>query len=183
MSEELLVRQCAPTLAGIKTGNLFSCDCADRQTLLRQIRDLNRRLAPKGLCLLPMRIRDTRALLYLYRPARLRADLAQTDACALLHDAGYNCSSCNACLGALIRRLRTAEAFPHEIGLFLSYPPEDVRGFIENGASGFKCVGTWKVYGDAHAAQRRFRQYKSCTELYCRLWRAGSAIERLAVPA
>ncbi len=30
MSEELLVCHCAPMLAGIKTGNLFSCACASR---------------------------------------------------------------------------------------------------------------------------------------------------------
>ena len=35
MSEELVVRQCAPTLAGIKTGSLFSCPC-DSPEELRQ---------------------------------------------------------------------------------------------------------------------------------------------------
>lgn len=183
MSEELLVRQCAPTLAGIKTGNLFSCDCRDRAALMRQIRELNRRLAPKGLCLLPMRVGGGRALLYLYRPARLRSDLADRNAAALLREAGYDCTSCARCLGGLIRRLRAAAEFPHEIGLFLSYPPEDVRGFMEHHAADFKCVGTWKVYGDEAAAKRQFAKYRSCTELYCRLWRAGSSVERLAVSA
>ena len=36
MSEELVVRQCAPTLAGIKTGSLFSCPC-DSPEELRQV--------------------------------------------------------------------------------------------------------------------------------------------------
>ena len=31
MSEDLLIRHCSPTLAGIKTGNLFSCACASRR--------------------------------------------------------------------------------------------------------------------------------------------------------
>ena len=34
MSEELLIKQCAPTLAGIKTGSLFPCPCDDREALL-----------------------------------------------------------------------------------------------------------------------------------------------------
>ena len=55
MSEEILVRQGAPTLAGIKTGSLFPCPCEDREALLSDIRKLNRRLSPKGLCLLPLR--------------------------------------------------------------------------------------------------------------------------------
>ena len=33
MSEELVVRQCAPTLAGIKTGSLFSCPCDSPEEL------------------------------------------------------------------------------------------------------------------------------------------------------
>ena len=57
MSEEILIRQGAPTLAGIKTGSLFPCPCEDREDLLADIRRLNRRLVPKGLCLLPIRFR------------------------------------------------------------------------------------------------------------------------------
>ena len=55
MSEELLIRQGAPTLAGIKTGSLFPCACVCRATLLSEIRRINRTLTPKGLCLLPYR--------------------------------------------------------------------------------------------------------------------------------
>lgn len=75
MPEELVVRQCAPTLAGLKTGSLFRAACTDKKALLAQIRDLNQRLREKGLCLIPLRFRDGNALLYLYRPARLKIDL------------------------------------------------------------------------------------------------------------
>ena len=34
MSEEILIRQGAPTLAGIKTGSLFPCPCENREALL-----------------------------------------------------------------------------------------------------------------------------------------------------
>ena len=53
MSEETVVRQCAPTLAGIKTGSLFPCPYDSREELLQDVRSLNKRLVPKGLCLLP----------------------------------------------------------------------------------------------------------------------------------
>ena len=58
MSEEMVVRQCAPTLAGIKAGSLFPCPCTDRDALLDEVRQLNRRLSPKGLCLLPLRFTE-----------------------------------------------------------------------------------------------------------------------------
>ena len=89
MAEEILIRQGAPTLAGIKTGSLFPCPCEDREALLSDIRKLNRRLSPKGLCLLPIRFLAGQALLYLYRPAGLRRDLRDAQASELLRQAGY----------------------------------------------------------------------------------------------
>ena len=181
MSEEYVVRQCAPTLAGIKTGSLFPCPYQSRQSLMGEIRALNRRLSPKGLILLPVRYLDGKALLYLYRPSNLRQDLKDRLAAQVLEQAGYSCSKSEQCVVRLIRRLKENEDFPHEIGLFLSYPPEDVKGFIDNRACNFKCSGLWKVYGDEARAQAMFARFRKCTEIYCKLWQEGSSIEQLAV--
>ena len=181
MSEELLVRQAAPTLAGIKTGSLFPCQYETRRQLTSDIRHLNRILRGKGLCLLPLRMRERRALLYLYRPAQLQRDLQNGLAAELLHQAGYAAGSCAQCVAELIRRFRRDSAFPHEVGLFLSYPPEDVKGFINHRAGGFKCTGLWKVYGDEEKARSLFAKYRKCTEIYCALWQSGSRLEQLAV--
>ena len=180
MSDELMVRQCAPTLAGIKTGSLFSCLYDSRESLLVEIKDLNRRLVPKGLYLLPMRF-GRRATLYLYRPDRLSHDLTDKLAGEILADAGYQGKSAGQCVAELARRLRTQERFPHEVGLFLSYPPEDVKGFIDNQAGNFKCVGLWKVYGDEARARALFRRYDRCTADYCRCLSAGRRLDDLAV--
>ena len=161
MSEEILVRQGAPTLAGIKTGSLFPCPCEDKEALFADIRRLNRLLVPKGLCLLPIRFLKGQVLLY--------------------HHAGYNSGHCGRCIANLIRRFREGGEFPHEVGLFLSYPPEDVKGFIDHRACNFKCAGLWKVYGDEKKARELFARFKKCTEIYCALWEAGSGIEQLAV--
>lgn len=181
MSEEYVVRQCAPTLAGIKTGSLFPCPYQSRHALMGEIRALNRRLSPKGLILLPVRYLDGKALLYLYRPSNLRQDLKDRLAAQVLEQAGYSCSKSEQCVVRLIRRLKENEDFPHEIGLFLSYPPEDVKGFIDNRACNFKCSGLWKVYGDEARAQAMFARFRKCTEIYCKLWQEGSSIEQLAV--
>lgn len=60
MSEENLVRQCAPTLAGIKTGTIFPVSFETKAELTTDIRDLNRILVPKGLRLLPLCYRENR---------------------------------------------------------------------------------------------------------------------------
>lgn len=181
MSEELIVRHCSPTLAGLKTGSLFSCACSSREELTQALRRLNRTLVPKGLCVIPLRQGNGRALIYVYRRSDLKRDLGDKQARALLEANGYVPEQMDRCVMRLIERIGTSEEFPHEIGLFLSYPPEDVCGFIENKACDHKCVGCWKVYGDVEAAQRTFERYAKCTRVYCDIWRNGRSLERLTV--
>lgn len=181
MSDDFIVRNCAPTLAGIKTGNLFNCPFESKEALLDSVRRMNKRLGPKGLRVVPLRFSDKKALIYLYRPKKLRKDLSDTAAAQLLQKHGYNTASCEKCICHLVKKLRQQEDFPHEIGLFLGYPPEDVCGFMENNAGNCKCVGCWKVYGDEDAARKKFAQYKKCTKVYCDQWAKGKDIERLTV--
>lgn len=176
-----LVKHGASTLAGLTTGNLFSIGYRTREELRGELRRRNRRLAAKGLRLLPLRYGESKVLLYLYRPALLKRDLDDADAKRLLAELGYVGVTPEEHLLRLIGRLAEASEFPHEIGLFLGYPPEDVRGFIENKADNYKCVGLWKVYGDVQRAQQRFSQIRKCTDLYQRLWTNAASLERLLV--
>lgn len=181
MSEEILVRHCSPTLAGMKTGNLFTCPFPNQLEMKECVRCWNRTLTTKGLRALPMRYSGGRALIYVYRPNKLTEDLQHNLAEQLLRDRGYCTATSGQCIVHLIKRLCEYEEFPHEIGLFLGYPPEDVRGFIENKADGCKCVGCWKVYGDEKTAKATFAKYKKCTDVYCNQYAKGRSIERLIV--
>ena len=181
MSDDLFVQCCAPTLAGIKTGSLFTFAYESRQAMTEDIRSLNRTLAPHGLRILPLRFSKGRALLYLFRPAGLRRDLRDKTAMEILNEAGYGGLGLEQCIQRLKKRLCESKDFPHEIGLFLSYPPEDVRGFIDNKAQNYKFIGYWKVYGDENKARRTFEQYIKCTDSYCRSLSAGYGLAELAV--
>ena len=180
MPDEPVIRHCAPTLASIKTANLFSCKYESREELYASIRSLNRRLSGKGLRILPLKCRDGRALIYVYRPNRLFQDLTDASASELLRACGYECCGTNRCIVRLIERLQEGDAFPHEIGLFLGYPPEDVEGFIYR-RSEAKYTGYWKVYGDVESAQRTFQRYRRCTDSYLKQASRGLEIERLTV--
>lgn len=181
MPEELVIRHCSPTLAGLKTANMFTCRFSSAQEMNREIRLLNKRLVGKGLRVLPLRYHEGVGLIYIYRPSRLERDLRDDGAEALLAHFGYRGASPIQCVAELIRRLQQSGEFPHEIGLFLGYPPEDVRGFIENRAGGSKCVGSWKVYGDVEKARKTFEKYEKCSRVYYDLWSQGRSIERLTV--
>jgi hypothetical protein len=181
MSEDMFVRHCAPTLAGLKTGNLFACGFESEYEMRNTVKAVNRRLRGKGLCFVPMRYRNGKALLYLYRPDRLRNDLRHDIARDILDGCGYSPEQPGRCINCLREKLSECEDFPHEIGLFLGYPPDDVRGFMEQGAKNCKCSGCWKVYGDEKSALRLFEKYKKCTEVYSRRHAEGFPVERLAV--
>lgn len=179
MSENMVVQCCSPTLAGLKTGSLFVCPFESVEEQRRTIRLWNRRLRSCGLRMLPLRRRNNKALIYLFRDSHLARDLQQAQARQLLAERGYDCDNPGSCILHLMRRLRDCEDFPHEIGLFLGYPPEDVLGFIQQREC--KCIGCWKVYGDEQAAKATFAKYKRCTEFYRTQCDAGRSIERLIV--
>ena len=181
MSEETIIRHCSPTLAGLKTGNLFSFLYENHEEMRSAIRAWNQKLRGKGIRVLPLRYKNGSALIYFYRPVLLSRDLENEETCRILAERGYNLSTCERCIVHLIKRLSQSNEFPHELGLFLGYPPEDVCGFIKNKARGFKCVGSWKVYGDAEKAQKLFSRSKKCTQVYQDQWANGKSIERLTV--
>jgi hypothetical protein len=178
--EETVIRMAAPTLAGIKTGSLFPYYYESREELGKEMGRLNRLLIPRGLRLVLLRLTERSALLYLFRPSKLEIDLKDHTAGELLRCAGYPCSNCGPCLCHLLKRFQHGEEFPHEIGLFLSYPPEDVKGFLAD-RDNYKSICMWKVYDDEEKAKRVCASYEKCTECYCRMWQKGRRLEQLAV--
>ena len=180
MTDELLIRFCAPTLAGLKAGSMFSCAFSSREALCEGVRALNRRLGPGGLRVLPLRFHAGRGLIYVYRPEQLMRDLSDSGAGALLDGLGYPRGGAQRRLIALMRRLRQGGEFPHEIGLFLGYPAEDVLGFITHREQS-TCTGVWRVYGDGKKAQETFARFRKCTDLYFAQYRRGASVEALTV--
>jgi hypothetical protein len=181
MSEDLIVRCCAPTLAGIKTGSMFSIGFESKDQMTKELRQLNGVLSSCGICILPLRYHAKKALLYLFRPAMLQEDMKKCGVREILDEAGYADLRCGECIQRLVKRLREGDGFPHEIGLFLSYPPEDVKGFIENHAQNYKFIGYWKVYGDEEKGRKTFSRYRRCTDSYCKRLKNGQPLSELAV--
>lgn len=98
-----------------------------------------------------------------------------------MEKSGYKVGSPGKCLAQLINRLKDCDKFPHEIGLFLGYPPEDVYGFINNKTCDCKYVGFWKVYSNLDEAKRTFAKFKKCTDVYSKVYERDKSIDRLVV--
>ena len=180
--EEVLVEQCAPTLAGLKPASLFRYQAADGQRTLAAAVHWARQLAPYGLTVQILKVcpRTGACLIYLYRAGWLRSILAEPSARAFLAERGYETDrGCLRMLAQLSERLCLEAEFPHEIGVFLGYPLEDVAGFIRNRGRNYTCCGCWKAYGDPEAARKRFDDYRRCTAACQERLREGAAVTEL----
>lgn len=181
MLEQTMVLHCRSVMAGIKTANLFSYKFTDSKELTDEIRRLNGVCVPKGLRIVILSISENRALIYAYRISKLREDFKDRLANSMLTRRSYSVNCPETCIKQLAEKIRPGCDFPHEIGLFLGYPPEDVYGFITNHADCAKCVGAWKVYGDEDRAKKKFRQYEKCKKVYCKYYSRFNSFGQLVV--
>ncbi len=181
MSDQYIAEHCAPTLAGLKTANLFSVRIEKHQSIAAELRSLNHRLAKKGLRVIIVKNNGTYALIYVYRPGRLKKDLSVPEAREILQERGYSSLEMGKCIHQLMNRLSKNKDFPHEIGLFLGYPPSDVKGFIHHPDEGVIYAGTWKAYSNAAEAKKKNLQYKKCTQIYCRRLKEGRPLSQMIV--
>lgn len=181
--EETLIRHCAATLAGHKCGSLFSYRPLECESLSENAAEVERLLRKKGIRVRILREREADGLIYVYRPRMLEARLQQADIRAFLTDMGYVSLDTNAALEMLTRAVSSGADFPHEIGVFLGYPLEDVIGFIRHKGECFRCLGCWKAYSNEAQALRIFALYEKCRSVYLSCYRRGIGVTRLTVAA
>ena len=161
--EQALAYYCAPSMVGIKSADLFSWPQMEGAELDAYVTALQAR----GITLRVMRRGGKRMLLLVYRRRCLERRLACPAVRGMLREAGYpEEGGVEALLDVLSTRL-SGGAFPHEIGLFLGYPPEDVEGFCRCKGQNYKLCGRWKVYGDQEAARRYFQRCDRCRDRLC----------------
>lgn len=179
MPEEIILRHCSPTFAGLKTANMFSYRFKSRQEMTMTLRRLNRILRCKGIRVVPLVTKNLSTLLYFFRPQRLTQDLNNDTAKQYLYKIGYCTDNTQNCIVKLIQRLNASSDFPHEIGFFLGYPPLDVYCFIEGKRDYIPCKCCWRVYNNKDFAIKTYDEYKSCTRSLLKKYKSGLPLESL----
>ncbi len=180
VSTDLILQYCAPTLAGIKMGNLFSYKYNSFTELTEHVAQKNTLLNQKGVYFEVLKTNGTKALVYVYRKRQLQERLSCPNVRHFLQKNGYSSLSIGDCLQQLKYNLLSPD-FPHEIGIFLGYPLSDITAFILHKGMNYKCSGYWKVYTDTQAAQETFARFAKCTKIYCAKSKEGFDISRLTV--
>ena len=180
--EKALICHCSPTLSGLKPANLLSLSKADYPDLPMLIESYSDILAPKGVSLDIVCECGHRWLLLVYRPAMLAKQLQNPAVHSLLTEEGYPLEGrfyLNEMIAHLRKRLLSSDGFPHEIGIFLGYPLEDVIDFRRYKGEGCKLCGYWKVYHDVESAKRCFAMFDRCRAILFSNFMAGTPFPQL----
>lgn len=163
--DQLFATHCAPALAGVAPANLISLRRGDVPHLEEELRKYRQAFARRGVKFDRLCSCTNRELILVYRPQLMAQALKRDGVEEILTPCGYDLSRpVEEILAHLGLRVRQGGSFPHEIGLFLGYPVEDVVGFIENQGQNFKLCGPWKVYGDVEAAQQCFTRMQKVSQ-------------------
>ena len=173
-----VVLQCAPFLKGLKV----SCGITMDAELYEELEEL---LSGMDISYHKLSEADGRCLVLFYRPEELREYLNRGGIRDLIREYGYADMETDEMLGRLSRRVRECAerglGFPHEIGAFLGYPAEDVRGFIENEGQKYLMIGYWKVYNDLACARVTFKEYDRAKNCAVNEFLTGKSIREIAL--
>lgn len=183
LNEQLLIEHCSPTLANIKVANLFRYFFETQEEVEEYLNYWNQQMNSKGVYLTNIKTCNNTALIYVYRKKSLWKILQQSEVRHFLQSYGYQRFSVEDCIKYLREQFQRSCQFPHEIGVFLGYPLEDIIGFIQNKGKNYKSVGRWKVYGNAEEAEKLFYKFKKCQWIYRQQFLNGRDILQLTVAA
>lgn len=165
---------CAPVILGLKAANTITLFTNELAPFLRSVSQLKTEhislYQNKRLC-----------VHFLFRRELLERRLKESSVLKVLEQFGY----CNLTTDAMLKQLKkryqeymeTGSHFPHEIGIFLNYPIQDVLGFMEKGGKNALLTGYWKVYGDVKKAENLFRHYDDAKERVLNFLEKGYELE------
>ena len=158
-------------------------------------------LAKYGFCMRVCAEYKDRICIFAYRPKLLKSVLTRFCVAEILSQYGYKAYDVEHNIDELVERLAHYHAdrgalsvpcnlegmskstsvapFPHEIGLFLGYPVEDVVSFIASAGAQSVSVGQWKVYHNNDRAQKQFEVMKRWEDELLDRFNTGSSFKEL----
>lgn len=165
-----LAMQCAPVIKGVKISNLLIIPKENEQALVAS-------LSGTGLMYYRM-FRYRKGTTYLiFRRMELEEYIRSFRVQSFLKQMGYMDFTIGRVLAFFQKRycqyMTDHKNFPHEMGLLLGYPVEDVVGFVENAGENFLYSGYWKVYSELNQKLELFCRYDDALREVIRLVAQG----------
>ncbi len=156
-----VVMQCAPVLKKLKMSGILMVPSVHTKDVLNFFRstDISAVVLSRG---------GKKDVIFIYRAGWLSSYLSRREVREFLDQYGYHCQNVEEYIAVLAQRVtyfhQCQQTFPHEMGVFLGYPMEDVLGFIRYSGKSFKMSGYWKVYGNVKKTKKLFEAFDSARE-------------------
>lgn len=168
-----LALQCAPFITGLKISNLLTVKKDSYAQLYKIAKKSGWKIRVLAVNKMDRQIQQITVTVLVYDEAAMREFLRSPEAADILKMSGYDArladgAELDGLLDTFVDRYheyRSGErSFPDEMGVFLGYPTEDVRGYIEN--NGKNCIYTsyWKVYSNLEEKCKLFNRYEKAKE-------------------
>lgn len=172
--ETQLALQCAPVIAGLKTSNLLIIENGN----MHKVKNILKGTVMSCYVLLAAEKKTT---ILLYNKRRLELFLSDRKVTELLEELGYSSTVLRDILPVFRARYENymsgGTVFPHEMGILLGYPVEDVKGFIINDGKNFLYTGYWKVYSNLTEKLQLFQKFERAKETLVQLVSKGVSME------
>ena len=168
--------QCSPFITGLKISNLFAIS-------ISQHSKLEYILTVSGYSFEKLYDTKNKVIYLLYDKKKLKEYLKKDIVRKILYRLGYP-YHIHKDIGKLLDIFKQKYVgymerkceFPHEMGIFLGYPVEDVVGYLKNNGENSACVGYWKVYKNVEEKQKLFKEFEYAKESVIRYLAQGMNI-------
>lgn len=178
--EEIIGFHCAPVLKNIKVANLVAIPMKYKIDFTTYVNMVNQKFNCQDLYFFELCHCSKRRLLLVFRKSALEKQLLEKLNSEFLYSYGYERSdNIFECLTLLRQRIENNLDFPHEIGVFLGYPLEDVKAFIHHKGERYRFCGEWKVYFNESEAIKIFTKFKQCRVHCLSEIKAGKTLDDL----
>lgn len=168
--------QCSLVLSGIKPSNLliYSNHCEGC---------ISEELKNTGTEHMKLYTGKNDSVSIIFNREKLEKSLLDEENREFIKQYGYEDFSVNSVIEKLAGRYTEFKEgraeFPHEMGIVLGYPLEDVSGFIENNGKNYLYSGYWKVYKNAEEKIQLFKIYKYIKKYFVEQIENGRQIHQI----
>ena len=166
--DQMMIHYSAPTLCGIKPGNLFFIKGSDFSE--SQLYIWKKKFENCGFSVTSAKSSKDTVFILVYDPLWLRKLLGDVFVSSYFLGKGYKTPlDSGSVVTELVSRIKTQKKFPHEVGIILGYPIRDVIEFENKKGKDCKYCGYWKSYSDVENAKKCLCKYKKCSCM-CKEW-------------
>jgi len=170
----VIIRNAAPTIRKHKTSSLINFSNSNSNRNLKELWEKYKDEVKDKLDVdyFELKKDSTTILVLFYNSEKLNLGIRDTSNMEFLKRFGYNENmDATQCLSLLRKRFQYM--CPHEIGIFLGYPIDDVTSFVDYPNTKCKMVGYWKVYHDIESAEIIFNKYDEIKHVFIQLMMRG----------